>query len=239
MYGMVVVRGHQGQIGANGKSDQTQFHGGLCMRQIKNLYKVQRKDIPKAGVVLADAFQHDRVWRMFFRGEATIEQKGTLFESPIRYCLRYGEVCATSEHLEGIAGWVPGDLADMTIWRLVQSGAIISGMKAMRACTKLAQKQGRIFGPLQAARKANMKGREYIYLFMVGVTAELQGQGFGSKLLRALIEESEEAGIPIYTETQTERNVRFYERLGFKQLGQITLPIIDLRQWELIREPEV
>ena len=208
------------------------------MRQIKNLYKVQKKDIPKAGVVLADAFQHDRVWRMFFKDEATIDQKGTLFESPIRYCLKYGEVYATSEHLEGIAAWVPGDFADMTIWRLVQSGAIISGMKAMRACTKLARKQGRIFEPLQAARKANMKGREYIYLFIIGVASELQGQGFGGKLLRALIEESQEAGIPIYTETQTERNTRFYEGLGFKQLDRITLPIINLPQWELIREPE-
>ena len=132
------------------------------MRQIENLYKVQKKDIPQAGVVLADAFQYDRVWGMFFRDEATLDQKGTLFESPIKYCLKYGEVYATSEHLEGIAGWVPGDLADMTIWRLVQSGAIISGMKAMRACTKLAQKQGRIFKPLEAARKANMMGREYV-----------------------------------------------------------------------------
>ena len=83
-----------------------------------------------------------------------------------------------------------------------------------------------------------MRGREYIYLFVIGVALELQGQGFGRKLLSALIEESQEAGIPIYTETQTERNVRFYERLGFKQLDRIALPIIDLSQWELIREPE-
>jgi ribosomal protein S18 acetylase RimI-like enzyme len=208
------------------------------MRQIEKLYKVQKKDIPKAGVVLADAFQHDRVWRMFFKDEATIAQKGTLFESPIRYCLRFGEVYATSKHLEGIAAWVPGNFADMTIWRLVQSGAIVSGMKAMRACTKLAQKQARIFEPLQAARRANMRGREYVYLFILGVASEYQGQGFGGKLVKALVEESKEAGVPIYTETQTERNVRFYERLGFKQLDRITLPIINLPQWELIREPE-
>ena len=86
------------------------------MRQIENLYKVQKNDISKTGAVLADAFQHDPVWTKFFKDEATIDQKGTLFESPIRYCLKYGEVYATSEHLEGIAAWVPGDLADMTIW---------------------------------------------------------------------------------------------------------------------------
>ena len=206
--------------------------------QIENLYKVQKKDILKAGVALASAFQHDSVWRMFFRDEATIDQKGTLFQAPIKYCLRYGEVYATSEHLEGIAAWVPGDLADMTIWRLVQSGAIISGMKAIRVCTKLAQKQGSIFEPLQADRRANMKGREYIYLMVIGVASKFQGQGFGGKLLRALIEESEQVGVPIYVETETEKNVRMYERLGFRLLGQITLPVINLPQWEMIRELE-
>ena len=204
--------------------------------QIENLYKVQKKDIPKAGVVLADAFQHDAVWRMFFKDEATIDQRGTLYESPIKYCCKYGDVYASSEHLEGIAAWTSGDRADMTIWRLIRSGAIISGMKALRACTRLALKQSEIFKPLEADRKANMEGRIYIYLMIVGVAAKFQGKGYGKKLLEALIEESEQAGIPIYTETQTEENVRFYEGLGFRPIRQINLPIIDVPQWELIRD---
>jgi ribosomal protein S18 acetylase RimI-like enzyme len=205
--------------------------------QVENLYKVQKKDIPKAGAVLADAFQHDPVWKKFFKSEAKIDQKGVLFESPIRYCLKYGEVYATSEHLEGIAVWVPGDLADMTIWRLIRSGAIISGMKAMRMCTKLAWEKGRIFEPLQADRKANMKGRSFVYLMIIGVASAFQGQGFGGKLLGALVEESEQVGVPIYVETETERNVRMYERLGFRLLNQITLPVLDLPMWEMAREP--
>jgi hypothetical protein len=93
------------------------------MRQIENLYKVQKKDIPKAGAVLADAFQYDPFWIKLFEGEAKakIDQiVGAFYESSTKYCLRYGEVYATSEHLEGIVVWVSGDLADMTIWR--QSG---------------------------------------------------------------------------------------------------------------------
>jgi ribosomal protein S18 acetylase RimI-like enzyme len=155
----------------------------------------------------------------------------------VKYCLRYGEVYATSEHLEGVAAWVPGNFAEMTVWRLIRCGAIFSGLRALRACTDLARKQERIFEPLQADRRANMQGRYYLYLFVIGVSSGLQGQGYGGKLLRALIGESERVGLPIYTETQTERNVRMYERLGFKVLGRITLPIIDYPQWELLREP--
>jgi ribosomal protein S18 acetylase RimI-like enzyme len=111
-------------------------------------------------------------------------------------------------------------------------------MKAMKACTKLARKQGQIFGSLQADRKAHMKRRTYIYLMVLGVASEFQGQGFGGKLLRALIEESEQAGIPIYVETETESNVEMYKRFGFRVLDQITLPIINLPQWEMAREPQ-
>jgi len=206
--------------------------------QIENLYKVQKKDIPKAGAVLADAFQHDPVWTKFFRDEAKIDQKGVLFESPIRYGLRYGEVYATSEHLEGIAVWFPEGLAAMTIWRLIRSGAIISGMKAMKVCTRLAWKQGRIFKPLKVDKKTNMKGRQFIYLMIIGVASEFQRQGFGGKLLGALIEKSEQIGIPLYLEAATERNVRMYERLGFRLLNQVILPVINLPQWEMVREPK-
>ena len=82
-----------------------------------------------------------------------------------------------------------------------------------------------------------MKGSAYLYLMVIGVTAALQGQGLGGKLLRALIEESEQVRLPVYTETQTEGNVRWYERLGFRLLDEITLPIIDLPQWAMLREP--
>jgi len=207
--------------------------------QIESLYRLQKKDTPKAGIVLADAFQHDSFWKLFFKDEATIEQRGTLYESPIKYCFKYGEVYATSEHLEGIAAWTSGDLADLTIWRLVRSGAIISGLKALSACTKFVRKQEQIFKPLEGDRKANMKGREYLYLMIIGVALKFQGQGFGRKLIEALIEGSERIGLPIYTETQTEENVRFYESLGFKSLNKVILPIIDLPHWELIREPGV
>jgi len=202
--------------------------------QIENLYKLQKKDIPKVGAVLADAFQHDPVWKKVFEGESKIDQKFcAFFETPIRYCLKYGEVYTISENLEGIAAWVPGDLADMTVWRLIRSGAIRSGMK-MGA--KLAKKMKPVFKQLQKDRKENMKGKLFIYLLIIGVASKFQGQGFGGKLLRALIEKSERVGIALYLETEAEDNVKMYERFGFKLVKQITLPGINLPMWEMVRE---
>jgi hypothetical protein len=51
-----------------------------------------------------------------------------------------------------------------------------------------------------------------------------------------LIEQSERAHLPIYVETELERTVDMYERLGFRALNRITLPVIDLPMWEMVRE---
>ena len=212
------------------------------LRQREGLYKVQKRDIPKAGAVLADAFQHDPIWTKFFKDAARIDQRGVLFESPIRYGLRYGEVYATSQHLEGIVAWVSGDLANMTLWRQIRSGAFITGMKATMVDARLGRKLGTMMSamePVQAARKANMKGRSFVYLQVLGVASEFQGQGLGGKLLGALIEKSEQGGVPLYLETATEKNVGMYERLGFTVVNQITLPVLDLPMWEMVREPDV
>ena len=206
-------------------------------QQIENLYKAQKKDFPRAGAILADAFQHDPIWERFFE-EDDIDMKAAFFQNPVRYCSKYGEVYATSECLEGIVAWVPGDLADMTIWRLIRIGSVTSGIRMGMGFAKLLLKMMPVFKPLEVDRKANMKGRAHLYLMIVGVVSQSQGQGIGRKLLGKLIEESEKARLPIYLETATERNVRMYERLGFKLINQITLPVIHLPQWEMIREPK-
>jgi len=203
-------------------------------RQIGDLYRVQEKDVSKASAVLTDAFRHDPVWGNIL-AETETDQKRYVFETPIRYCLRYGDVYATSANLEGIAAWVLGDLADMTIWRLIRSGAIRSGLK-MGA--KLAKKMELVFKPIQDDRKENMMGRSFIYLQIIGVAPKFQGQGFGGKLLRALIAQSEQTGTHLYLETETEGNVRLYERFGFELVKQIVLPVIDLPMWEMAREPK-
>ena len=197
------------------------------------MYKLQKKDIPKVGAVLADAFQDDPVWGKLFEGESNLDQKfRAFFETPIRYCLRYGEVYSISENLEGIAAWIPGDLADMTLWRVIRSGAIKSGMKIG---TKASKRMKPIFKILDEGRKENMKGKQYIYLQIVGVASKFQGQGFGGKLIRAAIEKSEGLGVPIYLETETENNVKMYERFGFKLTKKIILPGIDIPMWEMVR----
>ena len=195
------------------------------------VYRLQKKDVARAAQVLAAAFQHDPVWNAVF-GDARPEQRMAAFETPVRYGLRYGEVYAPSENLEGVAAWMPGEWADMTLWRVFRSGAMWSGLKLG---FRVAQKMTPIFRPIEIDRKENMR-KPFIYLQVIGVAPQFQGRGLGGRLLRALIEKSEQAGLPIYLETETGSNVRMYEHLGFTVVKNIMLPIISLPMWEMLRE---
>jgi ribosomal protein S18 acetylase RimI-like enzyme len=201
------------------------------------LYRVKKGDIIRAGKVLAEAFQHDPLWNKIYEGESNIEKRFRAhFEVPVRYCLKYGEVYAPSEDLEGVVAWVPGKYADMTAWRIMRSGAMGA---AMRMGLSASKKLGLVFKPVTEDRHEHMAKSTYLYLLVVGVATKLQGKGFGRKLIGAAIEESEREGLQLYLETELEENVKMYEHFGFRLLKRITLPIVDLPMWEMMRKLQV
>ena len=201
------------------------------------LYRVQKGDIIRAGKVLADAFQHDPLWNKIYEGESDIEKRFRAhFEVPVRHCLKYGEVHAPSKDLEGVVAWVPGKYADMTAWSIIRSGAVGA---AIRMGSNGSKKMGPVFKPVTEDRHEHMAMSTYLYLLVIGVDTKLQGKGFGRKLIGAAIEKSEREGLQLYLETELEENVKMYEHFGFKLLKRITLPIVDLPMWEMVREPKL
>jgi ribosomal protein S18 acetylase RimI-like enzyme len=199
------------------------------------LYKVQKGDIMRASKVLADAFQRDPLWNKICERDPDLEKRlRTIFEVSVRYCLKYGEVYAPSQDLEGVIGFVPGMYADINIWRMIRSGNTGS---AVRIGLNAAKKMAPIFKLVGEDRRIHMAGHSFLHLSVVGVAAELQGKGFGRKLIDAAIEKSQRQGLQLYLETTTEENMKMYEHFGFKLLKRITLPIVDLPMWEMVRAP--
>jgi len=190
----------------------------------------------RASKVLADAFQHDPIWNKICKGEPdTGKRFQAFFEGGVRYCLKYGEVYAPSEDLEGVMGFVPGKYADMTWWRAIRSGTVGVGMRmGLSAAAKMAT----IFKPVTADRRENMTGRTFLYVLVIGVSTERQGKGFVRKLMDTAVEKSEREGHRLYLETETEDNVTMYEHFGFRLIKRVTLPILELPMWEMVREPK-
>lgn len=198
--------------------------------------KVQKNEIRKASIILADAFQRDPLWNKIFENEITKSEKYPLVsELLLRYCFKYGEIFASSENFEGIMAWTPGKLSYMKMWRLIRSQAIFPFMKLG---SNVGRRISLAFIPMETDRKKHMRQNSFIYLHIIGVSTKSQGKGHGGKLLQELNEMSDQAGIPIYLETETENNVRLYEKFGFKTLDQRILPVVNLPVWEMKREPE-
>jgi ribosomal protein S18 acetylase RimI-like enzyme len=85
--------------------------------------------------------------------------------------------------------------------------------------------------------KKNLNLNEHIYLFIIGVSQDLQGKGFGGKLLRAIIEKTDRERKPMYLETQKESNVSLYEKYGFRVVKKIILPDpVNLPFWFMVRD---
>lgn len=199
-----------------------------------NLYKVEKKDIKRTGYLLAEAFKNDPVWSAIFK-ESDFSKMHYFFEGPARFGLKYGQVFSPSNKLEGVMVWAHSKDADMTIWKGIRCGSFMSGFKVG---FKIMSQMMPMFMPLEDDRKENMKGREYIYLMVIGIDPKYQGQGYGGNMLKTLLSEADSKKLPIYLETSTDRNIKMYEKLGFKILKKMTHPIINIPQWEMLKEPQ-
>ena len=203
--------------------------------EMDSFYQLTFRDAFRAGEAMADAFVDDPVWRKLFEGESDLSRKyQAFFEVPVRLCLRYGKVYATSANLEGMIACVPGTFSDITFWRFLRSGAFGCGMRM----GKTAGKRMVDLKVLSVDRAQNSAGRPYMYLLLLGVRVAHQGKGLGGSLLRALMADCDAHNLPIFLETETEENVKMYEHFGFRLIKKITLDKLGLPMWEMVREAQ-
>jgi ribosomal protein S18 acetylase RimI-like enzyme len=200
---------------------------------LENLYRIQRKDLKKASMVLSEAFQDDPAWSHIAPDEKVRKEKlPIVFEFSIRYALHYGEVYSPTKAIEGVAIWTRGRYATQTFWRVLRSGAIIS---ALKMGSDIGKRISSFFEPVDADREANIT-QPYMYLVAVGISPEKQGQGLGSKLLRPMFERLGKENIPIYLETETKKNAEMYKKYGFQVVKEGILHNLEFYLWEMIRK---
>ncbi len=199
----------------------------------RDILSLQKADIKPASLMLARAFNNDPINSYAYPDE--IERGKKLpyaYEFILRYGLRYGETHISSQQLEGIALWVRSNRVSMTLWRLIISGAFWPTLK-------MGQDSGRrmqILSRYLEDKHKEMAPFPHWYLMLLGVDPEFQGKGYAGRLLRAMFALTGADGLPYYLETETERNVSFYEHFGFKVLDTCILPGTKLKLWLMLRK---
>eukprot|EP00435_Cladocopium_sp_Y103_P007196 s1042_g2.t1 len=108
--------------------------------------------------------------------------------------------------------FVPPDTPDVSFWQMLQAGILklplIFGPSALRRLLQAkAVEEGEI----------NVDGAYKLERMVVEPSA--QGKGIGTRALQLALTESDASGHPVLLTTNEERNVTFYQRLGFEAAG--------------------
>ncbi len=205
---------------------------------IKGLYLLKKKDLKKASFMLTRAFHYDPLICLIYPDE--IERRTYspfLWEYLLLDGIRYGEVYAPTSKIEGTAKWLPPHKEHMNTWRSLRSGALTMARMALKQKDERAlpmKKVARITNHITDLHKELVK-KPHWYLANIGVDPKNQGKGFGSKLIKPMLERIEREGYPVFLETNFEGNVALYEHLGFEVIDKRSIPETDIVNWAMLK----
>ncbi len=206
------------------------------MSEMNGLIKLTKKHIKPASQVLSRAFQNDPVIRWQFpNANKRLNTLHYFWEFALKIGIKYGEAYGTSETLEGIAVWRPPKKAKLSYWKYIKNGAIKLPLKLGIKTTKRIT----FFQAVNDSIRNIYMKVPYWYLGPIAVDPKYQGKGFASMLLKPMLNRIDEQNLPIWLETNLERNVSFYEHFDFYKLEEIIIPNTNIVNWFMIRTSEI
>ncbi len=170
-----------------------------------------KADNSKVIDTLIMGFAADPLVRWFFpTAELYLKASGALFNA-------YGGIeidttlALASENFEGVAVWQPPgthvdeDAVGDEITKYI-SEDIIDEVVAVFEKVETYHPEGDIW-----------------YLPLIAVDPAHQGKGLGAALMKAALQQCDDAGLPAYLESSNQRNITLYQRHGFEIMGEIQL----------------
>ncbi|MEU6413248.1 GNAT family N-acetyltransferase [Microbispora sp. NPDC046933] len=183
-------------------------------------------DIPVAVDTLTRAFADYPYTRHVVAADGHVDRIRRFQELCLtRIGMVYGRVWVAEEGL-AVAVWATPDQDPSPAF--AEIGPLIGDLAGDRASAFEAAEQA--VAPYRPQEPA-------WFLNTVAVAPQTQGRGLGSAVLAPGIEAAARAGYPAFLETSSERNVAFYERLGFIVTAEVQLPDEGPRTWCMRRNP--
>lgn len=203
--------------------------------QRNKVFKTDKHQFELCVHSLRSAFSDDPLWNLVFKHDRNQDKAlNAFFKIPLLYAHTYGHIYTSSPLCEGVIVWVPHEKSFMGFFDMLRCGALSLGSSfgtsTMKNLSLLSKK-------IEPDRKRLMAGKKYNYLMLLGVTQEAQGRGYGGLLLEELKRQSDQQQRYIYLETESEDTVSFYEKHGFKVVGEIIVDGLGVPMWQMMRSP--
>ncbi|NVM16750.1 MAG: GNAT family N-acetyltransferase [Candidatus Lokiarchaeota archaeon] len=201
-----------------------------------NLFKLTQDHVKEACKVAGSAFKDDPVTIFTYPDEGERKQKLQYgFYMIYNYGIKYGLTYATSKNLEGITIWLPPNKTYPSTWTMMRHGGFYS-MRKVGLKIKALKITMTIF-KYEDERHKELVPYEHWYFQNIAVKPEEQGKGYGGLLISTMIKNIESDGLPIYVESNTEKNVSIYQKYGFEILEHTIIPETDVPLWCMLRKP--
>jgi GNAT superfamily N-acetyltransferase len=203
--------------------------------------------VPECAKVMAQAFADSPAYKFIFQGPLDYRKEALewLFVKNIALVL---SKCPTA--LRGFVDpygrvlccflWVPGQVAKVSTWEMVTAGMwalpFRYGISTMlRLSSLLDAMKTPAMGNIASDRSPN----KTIMLQRMVVHPDYQGNGIGTTALNAVLKDLD-IGQDVYLDTQEERNVVFYQRLGWHVEHERDYfpedPNFGFHSWSLVRK---
>ena len=204
----------------------------ILPKEKKNKHFLE-KDIKKAANVLTESFFDYPTYSFSLPNPEKRKKKlQVLFEILVKYSIKYSEIYATSKNLEGIMLCMPPN-NNISNWKMIKCGALrIPFRLGIRFIT-----QQDIIDKIQDKLREKHANFPHTYLWAIGVVPDSQKKGFGTKLIRALLDDLKEKNEPCYLETGKKINVEIYRHFGFELVEDYHIDEINIDIFSMIWKP--
>jgi ribosomal protein S18 acetylase RimI-like enzyme len=139
---------------------------------------------------------------------------------------------------EGV--WTNADHASAAVWVAPATGQpSVRPTAALMRCLlnpSLTVRLPLLAVGFRAMQRTHPRNPPHWYLSLLGTDPDAQGHGFGSAVLRPVLERCDLDGVGAYLESSKPRNIDFYARFGFRTMGELRLPY-GPKMWPMWREP--
>lgn len=198
--------------------DETLHIDGVQIRPLpdgSDIRKVTAADLPQVVEALARSFYDDPVFSWIIPNDD--QRLGKLrrgFDLFARRVWLPKDEAYTTEDVIGAAFWMPPGTWHQSLFeqlRMLPAIAMITGRDLSRLL--------RILNALEAKHPHD----SHYYLPLVGIGPEWQGRGFGSALLRGVLERCDRQNVGAYLEASSPRNRALYERHDFTVTEELSV----------------